>query len=277
MQRKTNAVEASGIGLTTAAMLAQRPDWEIHLLDLNSEQCKKATSGLGSNAFPHALDVTDYAALGQVFKKIFQRHKRLDFVYANAGIGESNNLFYEPADTGIEPPPLPMQMNAIVGVCLNAAITTCYLAEHYLRQSPEEARADRLIVITASCGALYPAYGTPVYTATKHGILGFMRSIAPIYYRNDGIRVNAVLPGTVKTNLLTSKQWEQFPSEYFTPVEEIAKAVLILLDGKDPVKGDSLGFMNGKAVEVNGRNRYWRDQYEYCDAAMKAVMSATDA
>jgi NAD(P)-dependent dehydrogenase (short-subunit alcohol dehydrogenase family) len=271
----TNTLEASGIGLQTATMLAQRPEWEVHLLDLNGEQCKKAASSLGGAAFPHALDITDYTALGQVFKHIFQRHKRLDFVYANAGIGEKNNSFYEPQSTGVEPPPEPQGINPIVGVCLNAAITTCYLAWHYLRQSPEEARAERLIVLTASCGALYPSYGSPIYSATKHAVLGFMRSLAPIYYRNDGIRVNAVLPGTVKTNLLTLKQWEQFPEEYFTPVEEIAKAVLIIVDGKDPLKGD-LGFMNGKAVEVNGRNRYWRDQYPYCDDAMKAVMSATD-
>ncbi|KAB5554320.1 hypothetical protein GE09DRAFT_1120543, partial [Coniochaeta sp. 2T2.1] len=150
----------------------------------------------------------------------------------------------------------------IIDVCLTSAATTAYLAQHYMRLTPGE----KSLIFTASCGALYPAYGAPIYTAAKHGVLGLMRAMAPRLWRNDKVRVNAVLPGTVKTNLHTEESWKQFPEEYFTPVEKIVEAVLILLDGTE----------TGKAIECNGQNHYYREQYEYCDDAMRAVMSSTD-
>lgn len=197
-------------------------------------------------------------------------------MYANAGIGE-RSTFYKTYDTGSEPPPEPPEMKKIIDICLNSVICTASLARHYFRISPVEARGHRNLVITASCGALYPSYYSPIYTAAKHAVLGFMRCIAPIYYKTDGIRVNAVLPGTVKTNLLTKDEWAEFPAEYFTPVEKIVETVMMFLDGKDgSEKGKGIGVMNGKAVECSGDNHYYREQPEYCDGPMRIVMESTE-
>jgi NAD(P)-dependent dehydrogenase (short-subunit alcohol dehydrogenase family) len=268
--------QASGIGLATAQAISQRPDWEVHILDLNPTQGEKVVSSMNNAAF-HQVDVTDYAALGIVFRDVFRRHRRLDFVYANAGITERNNEFYQRGDAqGDEPPPLLKSTTLVVDVCLTAAAMTAYLAQHYFRLSPPETRGERNLVFTASCGALYPAYGAPIYTAAKHGVLGLMRAMAPMLWRDDGVRVNAVLPGTVKTNLLTAESWKQFPEEYFTPVEKIVEAVLIFVDGKDPSKPD-IEVMQGNAIECSGDSHYYREQYPYCDEAMRNVMSSTDA
>lgn len=88
--------------------------------------------------------------------------------------------------------------------------------------------------------------------------------------------MNAVLPGTVRTNLLTSKEWENFPREYFTPVEKIVEVVIMFVDGEDKVKGEGEGMLKGKAVECSGNNHYYREQPEHCDDAMRAVMQSTD-
>lgn len=56
---------------------------------------------------------------------MYTADKRLDFVFANAGIGERAN-FYSHHDTGIEPPPPPPEMNAIVNMCLNGVIMTAW-------------------------------------------------------------------------------------------------------------------------------------------------------
>lgn len=265
---------ASGIGLATAQALSQRPGWEVHILDLNAVQGEKAAITMSKAVF-HQVDVTDYDALGVVFQNVFQRYRRLDFVYANAGIAEANNEFYQQHD-GDQPPPLLKSTPMVVNICLTAAATTAYLAQHYFRLSPVETRGERSLVFTASCGALYPAYGAPIYTAAKHGVLGMMRAMTPWLWRNDGVRVNAVLPGTVRTNLHSAESWNQFPAKYFTPVEKIVEAVLIFLDGKDLAKPE-IEVMKGKAIECCGQNYYYREQYSYCDEAMRAVMSSTDS
>ena len=59
-----------------------------------------------------------------------------------------------------------------------------------------------------------------------------------IVYINDHIRVNAICPGVVHMNLLTSAEWENFPSEYFTTMSKIVESLLILVDGVD--KGDGV-------------------------------------
>jgi NAD(P)-dependent dehydrogenase (short-subunit alcohol dehydrogenase family) len=168
-------------------------------------------------------------------------------------------------------------MKKLTDVLLNGVIITSYLARHYFRLSPEEAKGDRNLVLTASCSAFYPAPYCPIYCAIKHGIVGMARSLAAVYYPKDGIRVNAVCPGTVRTSLLSGEEWTQFPVEYFTPVEVIVKAVLIFIDGKDDTdKGKEIKVMNAKVIECSGNNYYYRQQLDYCDEGMRKVMESTN-
>ncbi|CAK7235762.1 hypothetical protein SCUCBS95973_009377 [Sporothrix curviconia] len=265
---------ASGIGLATAVAIGSRKaGWEIHVLDYNAA-ASTAVDGIAGGVF-HQVDVTDYAALGVVFRDIYRRHKRLDYVYANAGVGERADQFYDrtAASASDEPPPLPRGTQKLIDICMTAATTTAYLAQHYFRLSPPD--STRALTFTASCGALYPSFSSPVYTATKHGVLGLMRCLDRYMWRRDGIRVNAVLPGTVKTNLLTTELWAQFPDELFTPVAQIVKANLVFLDNKDAARPD-LDVIKGQAIECSGPNLYYRDPYPFCDEGMKRVMAATD-
>ena len=114
-----------------------------------------------------------------------------------------------------------------------------------------------------------------------------MRCIAPSFYKNDGVRVNAICPGTVKTNLLEPTAWSGFSDDVFVPIEKIASTVLMLIDGFD-VDGKSIGdgkplgdstkgqVLNGKAVEISGTNHYYRDQVAFSDAQMEKTMSLTN-
>ncbi|CAK7215237.1 hypothetical protein SBRCBS47491_002414 [Sporothrix bragantina] len=265
---------ASGIGLATSIAIGNRKaGWEIHVLDYNPA-ASKAVDDIEGGIF-HQVDVTDYKALGVVFRDIFRRHKRIDYVYANAGVGERADEFYDrtEASDSDEPPPLPRGTQKIIDICMTAATTTAYLAQHYFRLSPPD--SERALSFTASCGALYPSFSSPVYTATKHGVLGLMRCLDRYMWRRDKIRVNAVLPGTVKTNLLTNELWQQFPEELFTPVSQIVKANLIFLDNKDETRPD-LEVIKGQAIECSGPNLHYRDPYPFCDEGMKRVMAATD-
>lgn len=75
--------------------------------------------------------------------------------------------------------------------------------------------------MAASCGGLYSSYYSPIYAATKHGVIGLMRSIAQYFWFQNKIRVNAICPSLVRANLLDAKERANFPEEYFMPVEKI--------------------------------------------------------
>ena len=176
---------ASGMGYAVAEALSSQGDWDIHLLDMTTERGNAAAERL--NATFHTVDVNNYESLGGVFKTVFKKTKRLDFVHANAGIVEKGN-FYAVHDTGDEPPPpLP---SVVIDIDLMSVIHTSYLAQHYFRQSPKDDIGPRSLIVTASCGGLYAIPQSPAYTAAKFGCVGFVRSIAGRMWREDGIRVN---------------------------------------------------------------------------------------
>jgi NAD(P)-dependent dehydrogenase (short-subunit alcohol dehydrogenase family) len=271
------------MGLAVAEALAKRGGWEIHLIDMNVSAGEKAAASLPATF--HQANCISYPSLSAAFKAVFVANSRLDFVFANAGIAE-RVPFYKRHDTGIEPPP-PFDLS-VVDICLDSVVLTSYLALHYFRLTRED--VDKNLVMTASCGGIYPSYYSPTYAAAKHGVVGLMRSIAKSYYLNDKIRVNAVCPGVVKTNLLTKGEWGNFPDEFFTPVEKIVETVLILVDGKDKTEGNRIdgapeiltipegkkGVLWGEAVEISGLNHYYREASKLSDASMRAVMKATD-
>ncbi|KAF2404509.1 3-beta-hydroxysteroid dehydrogenase [Trichodelitschia bisporula] len=264
---------ASGMGLAVAEALSARGGWDLHLLDLNTERGEAAAKSV-SGSF-HKTDVNNYASLSSTFDKIHKTAGRLDFVFANAGIVERWNFYGKQEQT---PPPEPDMLS--IDIDLKSVVTTTYLAQHYFRLSPNAGSGEQNLVMTASCGGFYPSPFSPMYSAAKHGVVGLTRSVAKHFYLADRIRVNAICPGTVRTNLLDSTGWDQWPEEYFTPVETIVKAVLTLVDGGDMVDAKGVKVEAGKdwgrCVEVNGKNLYFREQIEYCDENMAQVMRITD-
>jgi NAD(P)-dependent dehydrogenase (short-subunit alcohol dehydrogenase family) len=263
------------MGLAVAEALSKRGDWKLHLLDLNEERGAEAVAKLGNAEF-HKTDVNTYSSLAKVFDKIHQTEKRLDFVFANAGIVERWN-FYDKHETS--PPPEPDQLS--IDIDLKSVVSTSYLAQHYFRLSkPSYGAGTQTLIMTASCGGLYPSPFCPMYSAAKHGVVGLMRSIAKHYFVKDKIRVNCICPGTVRTNLLGAKAWSTFPDSYFTPVEKIVEVVLMLIDGGKMQDSTGKVVKEGedwqKAVEVNGTRHYFRDQPPFCDKEMEEVMKATD-
>lgn len=151
------------MGLAVATALAKRGDWSVHILDINEKLGLEAAGNL-PNANFHKSNVTDYDALANVFKTIFiSGGHRLDFVFANAGVIERTK-FYAKHPDGPDAPPRLDQTS--VDVDLKGVVWTTYLALHYFRQSPEKGKGSSL-VMTASCGGLYPSYYSPLYSAAK--------------------------------------------------------------------------------------------------------------
>ena len=87
-------------------------------------------------------------------------------------------------------------------------------------------RRTSTIVATASLAGLVPAAEDPIYTATKHAVVGFVRSVAP-QLEARGIRINAVAPGFVDTPLIAGGR-AQFVNAGFPLLqsEDVARAIL---------------------------------------------------
>lgn len=154
------------MGLAVATALSTRPDWEIHILDINSERGSQAARSLARTT-SHYADVTKYNILGEAFQQCFQAHKRLDFVFANAGVIERFNCYEsQPISEGdtVTPPPEPDLLS--IDADLKGVILTTYLAQHYFRASPNQGMGAS-IVITASCGGLSPSFYSPLYSSAK--------------------------------------------------------------------------------------------------------------
>jgi NAD(P)-dependent dehydrogenase (short-subunit alcohol dehydrogenase family) len=84
------------------------------------------------------------------------------------------------------------------------------------------------IVVTASLAGLGPEERDPVYTLTKHAVIGFVRSVAPQLERR-GVRINAVAPGFVDTPLVAGEARAMLEAAGFPLLrpEDIAEAVLL--------------------------------------------------
>ena len=270
---------ASGMGLKVAEALSSRTheEWDLHIIDLNAEAGKKATANL-KNAHFHQTNVTDYQSLVSAFEATFNTAERLDFVYANAGIVERDN-FYEKHDLDAGPPPPPNQLS--IDINFKAVVNTSHLALHYFRKAIAKHGKDKIdpvLVMTASCGGLYPSEFCPMYSGAKAAVVHFNRAIT-VAYHYEGIRTFATCPGTIRTGLLNPDEWKSFPEQYFTPIETLVDAVLKVVDGGDVEDGKGKKVKAedkwGLTVEVNGDKFYFRDPVPFCDENMEAMMKHT--
>ncbi len=87
------------------------------------------------------------------------------------------------------------------------------------------------IVVTASLAGLVPASEDPIYTLTKHAVIGFVRSVAP-QLDERGIRINAVAPGFVATPLIDTSRFADAGFPLLQP-EAVAHAVLLAARGAE--------------------------------------------
>jgi NAD(P)-dependent dehydrogenase (short-subunit alcohol dehydrogenase family) len=96
-----------------------------------------------------------------------------------------------------------------------------------VRRLADLQRPGSAIVVTASLAGVVAAAQDPLYTLTKHAVVGFVRSVAP-QLGERGIRIKAIAPGFVDTPLLGEEARARFIAAGFPLLrpEEVAEAVL---------------------------------------------------
>ena len=214
----------SGIGRATARAPA-RASAVVVVADVD-EAGGSETVGLVHDAGGHAgfrrTDVTEPRSLEATFAAVEADHGGLDIVHNNAGLVCGEPLW---------PDITPETLLRVMAVNLGGVVVGTRLAIPALRR-----RGGGAIVNTASMAALYPLTPDPIYSATKAGVAMFTRACAPL--AEEGIRVNAVLPGLVDTPLLPKSgdgerwaDWAQLAERVMGLLspDDVAAAVLDLI------------------------------------------------
>jgi NAD(P)-dependent dehydrogenase (short-subunit alcohol dehydrogenase family) len=176
-----------GIGGATAVLLAERGA-AVVLVDRDETAAKDVLEQLASGS--HRLvdaDVSDPEQITGIFDLISAEGRDVAGVINAAGI-VSGGLPWPASDLG--------RMRTVIEV--NAA-GTILLSTLAARQSGS---GGRIVVNVASAAAIRPLPPDPAYAASKAAVLAFTRSAAAAAV--PGLRVNAVLPGVVRTRMLDS-------------------------------------------------------------------------
>ncbi|XP_061535085.1 15-hydroxyprostaglandin dehydrogenase [NAD(+)] isoform X1 [Phycodurus eques] len=210
---------AQGIGRAVVQSLLQSSA-KVAVVDLNQtcgEECKKqldAEFGDGSSTFIQC-DVSDGDSLRDAFQSTVDKFGRLDIVINNAGINNEKN--WEKTiqvnlvcclSTRNIPHPVIMVTQSLTSV-----INGTYLALEHM--SKEHGKEGGTIINVSSMAAFLHSPHQPVYTATKHGVIGFTRVMADASSQSDyGVRINVLCPAFVDTPLLHSVEQEEYMGKF---------------------------------------------------------------
>ncbi|KAK1791967.1 hypothetical protein P4O66_013198, partial [Electrophorus voltai] len=185
---------AQGIGRAVAETLLKN-EAKVSLVDLNQsvgEMCKKDLDQQygEDNCIFIQCDVTDRGKLQEAFQSTVERFGRLDIVINNAGINNEKNW------------------EKTIEVNLTSVIKGTYLALDHM--SKEYGKEGGVIINVSSMAAFLHSPHQPVYTATKHGVIGFSRAMADASEQGQyGVRINTLCPAFVDTQLLRTVEHEE--------------------------------------------------------------------
>ena len=168
-------------------------------------------------------DVSKAIEVEAMVRQLEEAYGRLDFAFNNAGVAPKNAPLAEQAEE---------EFDKTIAINLKGV----WLSMKY--EIPAILKAGGgAIVNNASMGGLVAFPGIAPYNATKHGVLGLTKSAA-LDYAKTGLRINAVCPGLIATDMLAGMMggWDamQKASAEMQPIgragepEEIASAVVWL-------------------------------------------------
>lgn len=229
---------ANGIGLAAARKFSAEGAIVI-VSDLDSDQVATATRELqaaGRQADGHVVNVADRATIDAMVEAVKGKYGRIDVLVNNAGITKDARLVKMTE----------AQFDAVINVNLKGVFNcTQAVAETMLAQGSGS------IINTSSIAGIYGNFGQGNYAASKAGVIGltkaWARELGP-----RGVRVNAVVPGPVATDIL-----DTVPEEILNQIkqacwlrrigrpEELANVYAFLAS-------DEASYVNGAAIEVSG-------------------------
>ncbi|MFF7656401.1 SDR family NAD(P)-dependent oxidoreductase [Streptomyces sp. NPDC007983] len=233
---------ASGIGRATALQFAQGGA-KVLVADVDragAEGVVGEIEAAGGTALAVVGDLSDQRVVDGVAERAVEAFGGVDVLVNNAGIMDRMSALGETDDA---------EWERVIRINLTAPfLLTRAVLPHML------AAGRGSIVFTASEASLRGSTAGAAYTASKHGIVGLVKSLA-VMYRGQGIRANAIAPGPTATAIRVDAAEEAHGPAVvgqligatmgrFGSAEEQAAAIVFLAS-------DAASFVNGAVLPVD--------------------------
>jgi NAD(P)-dependent dehydrogenase (short-subunit alcohol dehydrogenase family) len=231
---------ARGIGREVALVLAQR-GYAVAANDLSApEETLGELGRVGAEALAIPGDVSDEAAVREMAHSVMEGFGRVDVLVNNAGLSAI----------------VPAERTTLAdwNRTLAVNLTGPFLVSREFGKEMLRQQSGSVVNISSVAGLLGIA-DRAAYNASKHGLIGLTRTLAA-EWGGRGVRVNAVCPGWVKTEMdqedqssggYTDEDIEgRTPMSRFARPDDIARAVAFLADPEQS------GYVNGHALSVDG-------------------------
>ncbi len=245
MDRKTVLITGGGIGIGRAtAMCFAKAGYHVVVTDVLETEGRDAAAKIkadGGEAEFHKLDVRSTNEVEAVIARIEKTHGALNVVVANAGIAHKVPL----AELSDE------KWQHTIDIDLTGVFRTVRAAVPGMRRRGSGA----VVALSSIMGVAYGWDEHIHYSAAKTGVVGLVRGLA-VELARDGIRVNGIAPGYIRTAQALSVQHSLGPAGLeaaakFIPIgrvgepEDIADVALFLAS-------DGARYITGQVVVVDG-------------------------
>ena len=231
---------ARGIGRRICLELAER-GFKIAANDLNGpDETVRELQAAGAEALALPGDVSDEATVQKMVEAVMGQFGRIDVLVNNAGV----STIVPAENTTLD------DWNRTLAVNLTGPFLTCREFGKAMLGGGSGS-----IVNVSSVAGLLGVGDRAAYNASKHGLVGLTRTLAA-EWGGRGVRVNAVCPGWVKTEMDDEDQGAggytdadiegRVPMARFATPEDVARAVAFLADP------EWSGFVNGHTLSVDG-------------------------
>lgn len=231
---------AFGIGKATALAFARRGASVVIADWIEEPSTLKEVQATGASAIFIKCDVSKTSDVKAMVDEAAKTFGKIDFAVNNAGVEGATANTHECTEENWDKT---ININ-LKGVWLCMKQEIIYMLKH----------GQGAIVNTASVAGLIGFPGLPAYVVSKHGIVGLTKTAA-LEYAKQGIRINAVCPGVIKTEMIdritgkdktVEKQYENMePVGRMGTPDEVAETIVWLCS-------DVASFVTGTALPVDG-------------------------
>lgn len=225
---------ARGIGLATTQLFLEQ-GWRVAMVDRDADELTRAAAAL-TGVHPIFADISDKAQVEMMRQETLAVFGRVDALINNAGVA----LFGRAEKTGFDGWREVMETNLDgIFLCIQAL-------------APELAKTKGAIVNIASISGLRASTLRVAYGTSKAAVIHLTKQFA-VELGEQGIRVNCIAPGPVRTKLamavhapeIIAAYYDAIPLNRYGEAREIAEGIVFLAS-------DKASFITGQTLAVDG-------------------------